>query len=93
MGGGIYFHESKIRNATMTAQSQKILAEALDLPPTDRAELIEELLHSFDAPAREEVDTQWGQEAEDRIDAYDRGDLDASPAGKVFERLDRLPKP
>jgi putative addiction module component (TIGR02574 family) len=73
----------------MTEQSRKVLAEALELPPIERAALVEELLSSFDFPARQEVDALWASEAEDRIDAYERGELRASPAEVVFDRLNR----
>ena len=73
----------------MTEQGKKILAEALELPPIERAALMEELLSSFDFPARHEVDALWANEVEDRIDAYERGELRASPAEVVFGRLDR----
>ena len=73
----------------MTERSKKVLAEALELPPIERASLVEELLSSFDFPARKEVDALWASEAEDRIDAYERGELHASPAEDVFNRLDR----
>ena len=73
----------------MTEQGKKLLAEALGLPPIERAALVEELLSSFDFPARHEVDALWANEVEDRIDAYERGELRASPAEVVFDRLDR----
>ncbi len=53
----------------MTPQSEQILREALDLPPMDRAELVEQILASFEFPARTDIDAAWGQEAEDRLDA------------------------
>ena len=73
----------------MTNQTEKVLAEALALPPTERAALVEELLSSFDFPARQKIDALWAKEAEDRIEAYERGELPASPAQAVFERIDR----
>ena len=73
----------------MTEQSRKVLAEALELPPIERAALVEELLSSFDFPARQEIDKLWAKEAEDRIDAYEQGKLSASSAEAVFERLNR----
>ncbi len=71
----------------MTEQSKKVLAEALDLSPIERATLVEALLSSFDFPRRQEVDALWAKEVEDRIDAYERGELQASPAEAVFDRL------
>lgn len=76
----------------MTPQSQKILREALDLPPTDRAELVEQILASFEFPARQDIDAAWAQEAENRIDAYDRGEIESSPAKEVFKDIDRQAK-
>jgi len=73
----------------MSAKSEKILSEAVDLPPIERAELIEQLLSSFEFPSREAIDKLWAAEAEDRIDAYDRGELAATPAREVFEKLNR----
>jgi putative addiction module component (TIGR02574 family) len=76
----------------MTPQSQKILHEALDLSPIDRAELIELILASFEFPARQEIDAAWAQETEDRIDAYERGEIGSSPANKVFKDIDQQAK-
>jgi len=73
----------------VTVQSKKVLAEALALPPIERASLIDELLASFDFPARREVDELWAREAEERIDAYERGEVKAVPADKVFRRIGR----
>jgi len=59
----------------MTSQSQKILQEALGLSPVERAELVEQILESFEFPARKDIDAAWAQEAEERIDAYERGEI------------------
>ncbi len=64
----------------MTPQSEQVLREALGLPPIDRTELVEQILASFEFPAREDIDAAWAQEAEDRIDAYERGEIGSSPA-------------
>ena len=73
----------------MTAESKKVLDGALALPPAERALIVEEILSSFDFPSRQEVDALWAREAEDRIDAYDRGEMRSSPAQEVFDRIDR----
>ena len=77
----------------MTPESEQILREALDLPPIDRAELVEQILASFEFPARKDIDAAWGREAEDRIDAYERGEIGTSPAGEVFKEIDRRARP
>jgi putative addiction module component (TIGR02574 family) len=71
----------------MSAQGKQVLADALELPPVERAELVEEILSSFDFPLRREIDALWAREAEDRLDAYVRGDLKTQSAGDVFEEL------
>ena len=76
----------------MALQSKQILREALDLPPIDRAELVEQILASFEFPARQDIDAAWAQEAEDRIDAYERGEISSSPANKVFKDIERQAK-
>jgi putative addiction module component (TIGR02574 family) len=75
----------------MSAEGKRILENALELPPVERAELVEEILSSFDFPARHEVDALWAKEAEDRIGAYERGEAKSRPVSQVFERIDRPP--
>ena len=73
----------------MKTQTQQVLEKAVGLPPIERAELVEGILSSFDFPTRPDIDAAWAQEAEDRIDAYDRGEIAAIPAATVFERIDK----
>ncbi|MBM4032522.1 MAG: addiction module protein [Planctomycetes bacterium] len=73
----------------MSPRAEEVLTEALALSPSERAELMERLLGSFEASERERVDALWAQEAEDRIDAYERGELRARPASEVFRRIER----
>jgi putative addiction module component (TIGR02574 family) len=73
----------------MSSQAQQVLQEALKLSPMERADLVERILASFSFPERGAVDALWAAEAEDRIDAYERGELDARPAEEVFARIER----
>jgi putative addiction module component (TIGR02574 family) len=73
----------------MSASSEQILREALGLSPEDRAEIVERLLASFQTPPDPLLDELWAREAEDRLDAYDRGELGAVPAEEVFARIER----
>ena len=68
-----------------------MLKEAMGLSPAERAELVEQLFASFDSPARKEIDAAWVQEAEERIDAFEQGAIKATPAKKVFDKVDRQP--
>lgn len=73
----------------MTSIVQQVLETASALSPIDRAELVEGILASFDFPNRAEIDAAWGREAEDRIEAYERGEISAIPATRVFEKIER----
>ncbi len=74
----------------MSGNTEKILAEALELQPIERAELIEELLSSFEFPSRKSIDELWAEEVEGRIDAYERGDLTSTSAKEVFDKINAL---
>jgi len=73
----------------MTTQTERVLQEVLGLPPIERAEMVERILASFDFPNRKEIDVAWAQEAEERLDAYEREDITSIPASRVFDRIDR----
>ncbi len=70
----------------MTDTGKKILTEALKLSPIEKAELVENVLSSFDLPAKKINEELWAKEAEDRIDAYERGEMKSIPAKKVFKK-------
>lgn len=69
----------------MSEHTEVILEQALALSPKDRAALVEELLASLDQPDPV-VDALWAKEVEDRINAYEAGDLAAIPAEAVFKK-------
>jgi putative addiction module component (TIGR02574 family) len=71
----------------------EVLAEALRLPPIERAVLNEKLISSFDFPEREHLDRLWAVEAEERIDAYDRCELGSSSLESVFEKINFISSP
>lgn len=64
-----------------------IKEEALALEPLEKLQLIDELLLSLDKPDAE-VDKLWNVEVEERIDAYDRGELKAVDVEDVFKKYD-----
>jgi putative addiction module component (TIGR02574 family) len=74
----------------MPKRAENILAEALELPPVERAELVESLLSSFEFKSRKAIDAEWAQEAEDRIDAFDRGAMAAIPVEDVFAEIEKV---
>jgi putative addiction module component (TIGR02574 family) len=52
----------------------EIIEAALKLNPAEKAEVIDRLLGTLDAPD-EALEKLWADEAERRIGAYERGDL------------------
>jgi putative addiction module component (TIGR02574 family) len=67
----------------MSELAEKLIQQALGLPADERAEVAERLLSSLEEPLSA-IDQLWAQEAEDRIDAYERGEIEAIPAEDVF---------
>jgi putative addiction module component (TIGR02574 family) len=65
---------------------QQILKEALTLAPKNRASLVEKLLASLDQPDKS-IDELWAKEAENRIDAYEAGNIKAISAERVFSKF------
>ena len=67
----------------MAASAKSILDQALKLPANDRAALVENLILSLGKPDPS-LDAQWLKEAEDRLAAYQSGELAAVDAEQVF---------
>ena len=70
----------------MATNSEDILQKLLTLPVETRARLAEQLLVSLEPPD-ERNQQLWAKEAERRIEAYERGEIMATPAEEVFARL------
>jgi hypothetical protein len=64
------------------ANRDEIFRAALSLPQEARADLADRLLESLG-----EVDARWAKEAEDRILAYERGEIAAIPGDQVLAAL------
>lgn len=71
----------------MTLKTDEILRAALSLPGEERASIADRLLQSLDEEDQSEIDRLWVKEAEDRIAAYDRGEIKAFPTDEVFAAL------
>jgi putative addiction module component (TIGR02574 family) len=72
----------------MTLPSEQLFQEAMALPTNQRMELAERLLSSIGSS--DQIDKLWAIEAEDRIDAYEKGKLKAVSAEDVFRKIDRF---
>jgi putative addiction module component (TIGR02574 family) len=55
--------------------AKDVTAQALAMSPAERAQLIDDLLASFDPDNRAEIDAAHAREVADRLKAYERGEL------------------
>lgn len=67
------------------APINEILKVALNLRPSQKIELIDKLLASLDMPDKK-MDELWAKEAENRIDAYEKGKIKTVALETVLEK-------
>jgi Putative addiction module component len=70
----------------MSDRVKTLSIEARKLPLAERAELIEDLLASLDAPDAR-IDALWAEEAERRIQLLDSGEMPMRDAAEVIAEL------
>jgi putative addiction module component (TIGR02574 family) len=64
---------------TMSTDNE-VFTAALSLPLNARAQLAQQLIESLEVePADPDADEAWAREIEDRISAYERGEIKARP--------------
>ena len=75
----------------MTQSDEQVFRLALNLPPMERAALVEQLLRSFDSEPTitVKIEAAWAAESRDRMAAYERGEMTARPIDEVFMEIDR----
>jgi putative addiction module component (TIGR02574 family) len=73
----------------MSLLVKEIEKRALGLSAVERVSLAEKLLSSLDSSLQFLFEEKWAAESEERIQAFDRGELCASEAEMVFERLQK----
>jgi putative addiction module component (TIGR02574 family) len=73
----------------MTSQAAKVLEAALALPESERAAFVDELYASL-RRTDPRIDELWAKEAEDRLAAYEAGEMKAIPAEQVFKEMESL---
>jgi len=69
----------------MSITANIILDQALELSPSERADVAEKLLFSLDSPDSE-MDKLWAKEADNRIEEYKKGNLETISAEEVFAK-------
>jgi putative addiction module component (TIGR02574 family) len=73
----------------MTRAAKAVLADALRLGPTERAELAAEVLASLDGPADVDAESAWEEEVRRRIEAIDAGTVELEPWDAVKHRIEK----
>ena len=71
----------------MPIVAKKVFDEALALPADARIGLVEILLSSLNLPSQNEIDRLWAEEAELRVAAIERGEVELIPGELVFEKI------
>jgi len=61
----------------------ELVAQALKLNPSERFDLVDQVLHSLDQP-NPEINRVWIEEAERRLVAYRAGKVKGIPAEEIF---------
>ena len=65
--------------------AKQLCDQALQLPPEERMALVDQILDTLDE--RDSLlDVQWAQEAESRLAAYRRGEVQAIPLNEVIAK-------
>jgi len=67
---------------------EQIFTEISPLKPLDKLQLIEKILNSLNQP-NSKIEDIWANEAEDRIEAYDKGLLSVVNEEDVFGKYRR----
>lgn len=73
----------------MSASLKQIEDQARALMPEERAKLAESMLESLHSPLAE-IEAAWAGEIEQRVAAFDRGEIPAYPAEDVFAEARRI---
>ncbi len=74
----------------MKDQVAELAQRSLALSADDRARLAEMLLSSLEAEPKSEIEAAWDEEIRQRLAAYDRGEVEAIDAEKVFARASAI---
>ena len=74
--------------AVMNAKTlDQVSKDALELPPSSRVLLAEQLLDSLDPSDQQRVEALWAVEIERRLARFARGETKSIPGEEVFHRL------
>jgi putative addiction module component (TIGR02574 family) len=69
----------------MTSTAEAVSAQAVQLPPEERMQVVERILDSLDEPDAS-LDALWAKEADDRLAAYRRGEVKTVALSEVIAK-------
>ncbi len=69
----------------MTRTAEALSAQAVQLTPAERMEVVERILDSLDQPDTT-LDSLWAKETDDRLAAYRRGEIKALALSEVIAK-------
>jgi putative addiction module component (TIGR02574 family) len=73
----------------MKSNTQRIIDEVTSLSPTERAEIVERIIESFDTEPDEELKKIWADEAKRRLDSYYKGGAQTVSEDEVFLKIEK----
>jgi putative addiction module component (TIGR02574 family) len=79
-----------MRETAMSVTLAEVEEQARKLSPEERARLAEALLESLREPPLAEIQAAWEREIEDRVAAYERGEVQTYAAEDVFAEARRM---
>jgi putative addiction module component (TIGR02574 family) len=75
----------------MSTTPEELSQAVLRLAPAERLALVEHILDSLDVPDPT-LDDLWAREAQDRLSAYRRGEIQAIPLSDVLVKYQTTPR-
>ena len=72
----------------MSTTEDDILSAALNLDVEARARIVDKLLESLHGPTPPEVEAAWQREVEDRLAAYERGEIESFLLEETMQHLE-----
>jgi putative addiction module component (TIGR02574 family) len=76
----------------MPITAKTLSAQAMQLPPDERLTLVNQLLDTLDEPDAS-LDALWAKEAESRLTAYRRGEIQATSLSDVIAKYQADSRP
>ncbi|MCL2725777.1 MAG: addiction module protein [Polyangiaceae bacterium] len=71
----------------MNARAKKVLGEALQLPITERADLVHELLTTLDGDVDADAEDAWGEEIDRRVQRVLAGEGVSYPVDEALAHI------